>query len=50
MKRIAQTLDLLISHSQIQFRSRPFDETSSQWRKINFEQGAVLHSDYVVFK
>ncbi|KNH26066.1 hypothetical protein ACS77_17585 [Pseudomonas syringae] len=49
MKKIAQTVDLLISHSQIQFRSRDFDETSSQWGKINLAQGAVLHSDYVVF-
>lgn len=49
MKKIAQTVDLLISHSQIQFRSRPFDEISSQWGNINLDQGAVLHSDYVVF-
>ncbi|MFS2068869.1 competence protein ComJ [Pseudomonas sp. CT11-2] len=49
MKKIAQTVDLLISHSQIQFRSRPFDETSSQWGKTTLAQGAVLHSDYVVF-
>lgn len=49
MKKIAQTVDLLISHSQIQFRSRNFDETSCRWGKVNLEQGAVLHSDYVVF-
>ena len=49
MKNNAQSVNLLISHSQIQFRSRPFDETSSQWGKINLEQGAVIHSDYLVF-
>ncbi|WPN60826.1 competence protein ComJ [Pseudomonas sp. P9_31] len=42
-------MDLLISHSQIQFRSRPFDEASSQWGEVNLEQGAIIHSDYVVF-
>lgn len=49
MERKAQTVDLLVSHSQIQFRARPFDESSSQWGKVNLEQGAVLHRDYVVF-
>ncbi len=49
MKNNAQSVDLLISHSQIQFRSRPFDEAASQWGKVNLEQGAVIHSDYVVF-
>ena len=49
MKNTAQSVDLLISHSQIQFRSRPFDETSSQWGKTNLEQGAIIHKDYVVF-
>ncbi|WP_040266727.1 competence protein ComJ [Pseudomonas rhodesiae] len=49
MKNTTQSVDLLISHSQIQFRSRPFDEASSQWGKVNLAQGAVLHSDYVVF-
>ncbi|WP_123357160.1 competence protein ComJ [Pseudomonas frederiksbergensis] len=50
MKKIAQTVDLLISHSQIQFRSRTFDETSSQWDKVNLEQQcAIIHSNYVVF-
>ncbi|TWC73749.1 competence protein J (ComJ) [Pseudomonas sp. SJZ103] len=49
MKNTTQSVDLLISHRQIQFRSRPFDEASSQWGKVNLAQGAVLHSDYVVF-
>ena len=49
MKNTTQSVDLLISHSQIQFRSRPFDEVSSQWGKVNLAQGVVLHSDYVVF-
>ncbi|WP_339522968.1 competence protein ComJ [Pseudomonas sp. EL_65y_Pfl2_R96] len=49
MKKTAQVMDLLISHSQIQFRSRPFDEASSQWGEVNLEQGAIIHSDYVVF-
>ena len=49
MKKIAQTVDLLISHSQIQFRSRDFDEISCQWGRVNLEQGAIIHSDYVVF-
>lgn len=44
-----QKVDLLISHSQIQVRSRPYDESASQWGRKNLEQGAVLHSDYVVF-
>jgi hypothetical protein len=49
MKTNSQSVDLLISHSQIQFRSRPFDECSSQWGEKNLEQGAVIHSDYVIF-
>jgi len=49
MKNKTQTVDLLISHSQIQFRSRAFDESSSQWGDVNLEQGAIIHSDYVVF-
>ncbi|XLX40459.1 competence protein ComJ [Ectopseudomonas mendocina] len=49
MESKTQSVDLLISHSQIQFRARPFDEASSQWGKVNLEQGAVLHRDYVVF-
>lgn len=49
MKNKDQSVDLLISHNQVQFRSRPFDEASSQWGKINLEQGAVIHNDYVVF-
>lgn len=44
-----QMVDLLISHGQIQVRSRPFDEALSQWGGINLEQGAVIHKDYVVF-
>lgn len=49
MESKTQSVDLLISHSQIQFRARPFDEASSQWGKRNLEQGAILHRDYVVF-
>ncbi|MCF5804062.1 hypothetical protein ALP73_101287 [Pseudomonas coronafaciens pv. garcae] len=44
-----QVVDLLISHSQIQMRSRPYDEALSQWGKLNIDQGAVLHKDYVIF-
>lgn len=49
MKINSQSVDLLISHSQVQFRSRPFDESTSQWGKKNLEQGAVIHRDYVIF-
>ena len=44
-----QVVDLLLSHSQIQFRARGFDEGSSQWGEVNLEQGAIIHRDYVVF-
>lgn len=44
-----QTVDLLISHSQILLRSRDYDEKLSQWGKGNVSQGAVLHKDYVIF-
>lgn len=44
-----QVVDLLISHSQIQLRSRAYDEASSQWGKLNIDQGAVIHKDYVIF-
>lgn len=44
-----QVVDLLISHSQIQIRSRAYDEASSQWGKLNIDQGAVIHKDYVIF-
>lgn len=49
MKNNRQIVDLLISHSQIQVRSRPFDETLCQWGEENIKQGAILHKDYVVF-
>ncbi len=44
-----QTIDLLISHSQIVLRSREYDEKLSQWGKGNVSQGAVLHKDYIIF-
>ena len=44
-----QTIDLLISHSQIVVRSRPYDEGLSQWGTGNVDQGAVLHADYLIF-
>ncbi|STQ11266.1 Uncharacterised protein [Enterobacter cloacae] len=43
------SVDLLISHSQILLRSRDYDEKMSQWGKGNVSQGAVLHNDYVIF-
>ncbi|RQZ42278.1 hypothetical protein DIE16_02630 [Burkholderia sp. Bp9090] len=46
---LGQTVDLLISHSQILVRSRPYDEGLSQWGTGNLDQGAVLHDDYVIF-
>lgn len=49
MKSDAQNVDLLISHSQIQFRARAFDEAACRWGTVNLEQGAILHRDYVVF-
>ena len=45
----SQTVELLISHSQVVVRSRPYDEGLSQWGTGNIDQGAVLHPDYVVF-
>ncbi|MCG8708035.1 hypothetical protein JHU04_001236 [Brenneria sp. 4F2] len=49
--KYTQMIDLLISHSQIQVRSRAFDEKSSQWGEINIKQGAIIHedNDYLVF-
>ncbi|MBO1857500.1 hypothetical protein J4G52_28535 [Burkholderia cenocepacia] len=44
-----QTIDLLISHSQIVVRSRPYDEGLSQWGTGNLAQGAVLHANYLIF-
>jgi hypothetical protein len=44
-----QTVDLLISHTQIVLRSRDYDEKLSQWGKGNVSQGAVLHKDYIIF-
>lgn len=45
----AQTVDLLISHSQILVRSRGFDEELSRWGHENITQGALLHRDYLLF-
>ncbi|MDS0859609.1 competence protein ComJ [Burkholderia pseudomultivorans] len=45
----SQMVDLLISHSQIFLRSRPYDEGLSQWGTGNIDQGAVLHADYLIF-
>lgn len=44
-----QTIDLLIPHSQIVVRSRPYDEGLSQWGAGNIDQGAVLHANYLIF-
>lgn len=44
-----QLVDLLISHSQILIRGRPYSESDSQWGDINVSQGAVIHPDYVIF-
>lgn len=44
-----QSVDLLISHSQILVRSRGFDEAVSQWGKGNISQRAILNRDYVIF-
>ncbi|MCP9266872.1 competence protein ComJ [Xenorhabdus sp. XENO-1] len=49
MNSNGQIVDLLISHSQIQVRSRPFDEILCQWGDENIKQGATFHKDYVVF-
>ncbi|MCO6550530.1 MAG: hypothetical protein J6580_07590 [Gilliamella sp.] len=48
-KNKQQVVDLLISHSQILIRSRPYSEELSQWGKQNIAQGAVIHKDYVIF-
>lgn len=47
--KYSQVVDLLISHSQIQIRSRSFNEGLCQWGKVNLEQGAIIHKDYVIF-
>ncbi|WP_321855819.1 competence protein ComJ [Burkholderia cenocepacia] len=44
-----QTIDLLISHSQIVVRSRPYDEGLSRWGTGNIDQGAVLRANYLIF-
>lgn len=44
-----QSVDLLISHSQILVRSKEFDEKLSHWGKGNISQGAILHMDYIIF-
>lgn len=44
-----QCVDLIISHSQILVRSRPFDDNVSQWGKGNIMQGAILNKDYAIF-
>ncbi|KMM76216.1 hypothetical protein ACP93_06755 [Xanthomonas sp. NCPPB 1128] len=49
MQDATQTVDLLISHSQLQLRARAFDAAACRWGPRNLEQGAILHRDYVVF-
>lgn len=44
-----QSVDLLISHSQILVRSGPYDEQLAQWGRGNVDQGATLHPGYLVF-
>jgi hypothetical protein len=44
-----ETVDLLISHNQILVRSRAYDEGLSQWGAGNVSQGALLHSDCLIF-
>lgn len=45
----SHAVDLLISHSQILVRSRPYDEALSKWGTGNIDQGALLYPDYVIF-
>jgi hypothetical protein len=49
MAKTEQTVDLLISHSQVLVRSQKYDEDLSQWGKGNIVQGAVLHRNYAIF-
>lgn len=49
MHTATHTVDLLISHSQLQLRARGFDEAACRWGPRNLQQGAILHRDYVVF-
>jgi hypothetical protein len=49
MHPATHTVDLLISHSQLQLRARGFDEAACRWGPRNLQQGAILHRDYVVF-
>lgn len=44
-----QIIDLLISHHQIHVRSVPYNDDLCVWRDVNIEQGAILHSNYLVF-
>ncbi|WNW10067.1 competence protein ComJ [Pseudomonas sp. DTU_2021_1001937_2_SI_NGA_ILE_001] len=49
MNENKQTIDLLISHSQILVRGRDYSEEDSQWGPLNIRQGAIIHDDYVIF-
>ncbi|MFG1734377.1 competence protein ComJ [Paenibacillus sp. 843] len=47
--KMAQEVDLTISHHQIQVRSRDFDEELCQWGETNIKQGVVIHPGYLTF-
>lgn len=49
MNSNTQSYNLLISHNQIQVRTKEFDEELCSWGRGNLEQGVIIHDSYVVF-
>ncbi|KGE16396.1 competence protein ComJ [Paenibacillus wynnii] len=44
---VTQEVDMILSHHQLQVRSRDFNEDFCQWGDINVAQGVILHPGYI---
>ncbi|WP_379133915.1 competence protein ComJ [Paenibacillus sp. sgz500958] len=49
MQQRSQEIELAISHSQIQVRSRDYNEDYCQWGDTNIAQGVIIQPGYITF-
>jgi len=46
---ITQEIEMVLSHHQLQVRSRGYNEDLCQWGDVNVAQGVIIHPGYVTF-
>ncbi|MDQ0195728.1 competence protein ComJ [Paenibacillus wynnii] len=44
---VTQEVDMILSHHQLQVRSRDFNEDFCQWGDVNVVQGVIIHPGYI---